>query len=79
MKSNSVCNRTSNYLGVHFVNHEYDYRLNWMTGSPVTNKLLIVTITIISKKTHLLFFCERAFNTNNLSTIKEDTFGRDTV
>ena len=23
--------------GVRFVNHEYDYRLNWMTLSPVTN------------------------------------------
>ena len=50
-----------------------------MTESPVTNKLLIVTITIISKKTHLFFFCERAFNTNNLSEIRENTFGRDNV
>ena len=23
--------------GVRFVNHEYDYRLNWTTRSPVTN------------------------------------------
>ena len=49
-----------------------------MIGGPVTNKLLILTITI-SKKTNLFFFCERAFNTNNLSKIRENTFGIDTV
>ena len=24
-------------VGVRFVNHEYDYRQNWLTQSPVTN------------------------------------------
>ena len=62
----------------HFVNHEYDYGPNWMTERPITDKLLIVTITI-SKETNLFFFCERAFNTNNLSKIRENTFGRDTL
>ena len=34
--------------GVRFVYHEYDYRLNWTTGSPIINKL-IIKITISEK------------------------------
>ena len=42
MESNLVCNHTSDELddcevGVRFVNHEYDYRLNWMTQCPIAN------------------------------------------
>ena len=35
----SVIIRVINKIGagVRFVNHEYDYRLNWTTRSPVTN------------------------------------------
>ena len=37
MESYSVCNHTSDeQAGVRFVNHEYDYRLNWTTRSPIT-------------------------------------------
>ena len=42
MESNSACNHTSDKheVGVRFVNHEYDYRQNWMTVQ------LIITISI---------------------------------
>ena len=42
MESNSACNHTSDEheVGVRFVNHEYDYRQNWMTVQ------LIITISI---------------------------------
>ena len=46
MESNSVWSHSYERLtksddreaGVQFVNHEYDYRLNWTTGCPVTNQ-----------------------------------------
>ena len=42
------------------LNHEYDYRPNWTTRSPVTNYIITVTI---SEKINAFFFGVRAFNT----------------